>query len=359
MLWWLPCGAAAGVGLLSKYTMILFFGGLGLVWILSPGKRVRILIGSILAGITAIAFFSPVIWWNSTHQWASFGHQIHHGFHNEQSVRLHIDFLANYALFLIVLVSPVLGLLCFRSAFSMNDERARFLGAFFWVVVAFFGYAAVKAHVEANWPMMAFVSILILVAGDWNRYSPAWRKASLIVLLIADLAAVIALTLLLLVGKPLLSHLAHSTEMTWVGTATGSTTLASEAQQSLADLQAKLSEIIGPRDVAQRIAVEFKSSGADFLCADTYQTFGVLSFYAPELEPYLWLPDRGRKRFPWIQEPMWDGKNALVSEWPRAGCDYVPLFTRSRWKKKVIVPGIMRPLTLTFNEGYDPKRVKE
>jgi len=359
MLWWLPCGAAAGVGLLSKYTMILFFGGLGLVWILSPGKRVRILIGSILAGITAIAFFSPVIWWNSTHQWASFGHQIHHGFHNEQSVRLHIDFLANYALFLIVLVSPVLGLLCFRSAFSMNDERARFLGAFFWVVVAFFGYAAVKAHVEANWPMMAFVSVLILVAGDWNRYSPAWRKASLIVLLIADLAAVMALTLLLLVGKPLLSHLSHPPEMAWVGTVTGSTTLASEAQRSLADLQAKLSEIIGPRDVAQRIAVEFKSSGADFLCADTYQTFGVLSFYAPELEPYLWLPVKGRSRFPWIDEQGLAGKTGLTAEWPRSGCTFGWLFQKTLWSKKIELPGIGRPITLTKNAIYEPSRNKE
>jgi hypothetical protein len=359
MLWWLPCGAAAGIGLLSKYTMILFFAGLGLFWILSPGGRTRILGGGIIAGITALAFFSPVIWWNSTHDWASFGHQIHHGFHNEQSVLLHFDFLANYALFLVVLVSPVLGLLCFRSAVRIAEERFRFLASFFWGVVAFFGYSALKAHIEANWPMMAFVSGLILVAGDWNRYSPAWRKASLIILLVADLAAVMALSLLLLIGKPLLSGLSTPPDFSWMSRMTGSTLLATQAQRSLTDLQAKLSEIIGPHDVAQRVQKEFLDSGADFLCADTYQTFGVLTFYAPGLEPVLWLPDRGRKRFPWIKETLWDGKNALVAEWPRVGCDYVPLFTRSRWKKKVILPGITRPLTLTFNEEYDPKRVKE
>jgi hypothetical protein len=359
MLWWLPCGAAAGIGLLSKYTMILFFAGLGLFWILSPGKRTRILGGGIVAGITALVFFSPVIYWNSTHDWASFGHQIHHGFHNEQSVLLHFDFLASYALFLVVLVSPVLGLLCFRSAVRMADERFRFLASFFWGVVAFFGYSAAKAHIEANWPMMAFVSALVLVAGDWKCYPEAWRKAALIVLFVADVAAVIALSLLLLIGKPLLSGLSTPPDFGWVSRMTGSPRLASEAQRALTDLQAKLSEIIGPRDVAQRIQEEFRASGADFLCADTYQTFGVLSFYAPGLETVLWLPDRGRKRFPWIKETVWDGKNALVAEWPRVGCDYVPLFTRSRWKKKVMLPGITRPLTLTFNEGYDPKRVKE
>jgi len=359
MLWWLPCGATAGIGLLSKYTMILFFAGLGLFWILSPGKRTRILGGVIVAGITALVFFSPVILWNSTHGWSSFTHQIHHGFHNEQSVRLHLDFLANYALFLVVLVSPVLGLLCFRSAVRLADERFRFLAAFFWGLVAFFGCSAAKAHIEANWPMMAFVSGLILVAGDWNHYSRAWRRATLIVLLVADLAAVMALSLLLLIGKPLLSGLSTPPDLNWMTGVTGSASLPLQARQSLTDLQAKLSEIIGPRDVAQRTAAEFRSSGADFLCADTYQTFGFLTFYAPELETYLWLPDRGRKRFPWIRETVWDGKNALVAEWPRTGCDYVPLFTRSRWKKKIMIPGITRPLTLTFNEGYDPKRVNE
>jgi len=58
MLWWLPCGAAAGIGLLSKYTMVLFFAGLGLFWIMSPGKRGRILLGGTIAGITALAFSS-------------------------------------------------------------------------------------------------------------------------------------------------------------------------------------------------------------------------------------------------------------------------------------------------------------
>jgi 4-amino-4-deoxy-L-arabinose transferase-like glycosyltransferase len=359
MLWWMPCGGAAGIGLLGKYTMVLFFGGLGLVWILSPGRRVRIVAGSLIAGITALAFFSPVIWWNSTHGWASFGHQLHHGFYNEQSVRLHLDFLTNYALFLIVLVSPVLGLICFRSAAKWADGRFRFLAAFFWVVVAFFGYAAIKAHVEANWPMMAFVSGLILAAGDWNNYSRAWRKAALIVLLAADLAAVIALSLLLAAGKPLLSKISTPPGMTWVARATGSDALAGEAKRAFSDLQAKLSEITGPRDVAQRAEAEFLSSGADFLCADTYQTFGVLSFYAPGLEPFLWLPIKGRTRFPWIDERQWTGKNGLTVEWPRTGCNFGWLFRKTLWTRTITLPGIARPITLTANEAYEPSLDRE
>jgi Dolichyl-phosphate-mannose-protein mannosyltransferase len=358
-LWWLACGAAAGVGLLSKYTMILFFGGLGLAWILSPGKRIRIVRGGLVAGVTALVVFSPVIWWNSTHGWASFGHQIHHGFHNEQSILIHLDFLVSYALFLVVLVSPVLGLLCFRSAAKWNDERFRFLASFFWAVVAFFGFAAAKAHIEANWPMMAFVSAVVLVAGDWNSFSRSWRKTALIVLLTIDLTAVVALSMLPSVGKPLISALSTPPDLNWLSRMSGSTFLASEAQRSLSDLQAKLSELIGPKDVAHRVEEEFLSSGADFLCADTYQTYGILTYYAPGLEPVLWLPIRGRIRFPWIDERKFSGKTGLTAEWPRSGCNFSWLFHKTISAKKVRIPFVPHPVSLTLNKGYDPARIKE
>jgi hypothetical protein len=162
-----------------------------------------------------------------------------------------------------------------------------------------------------------------------------------------------------LIGRPFLSHLANPLAMTWMRKVTGSDALAGEARHSLADLQAKLSELIGPRDVAQRVELDFRSSGADFLCADTYQTFGVLSFYAPGLESSLWLPIKGRARFPWIDERKLAGKNGLTVEWPRSGCNFGWLFHKTVWTKKIQLPGIARPITLTGNEGYDPATSKE
>jgi len=359
LLWWGASGAAAGVGLLSKYTMILFFGGLALLWITSPGKRGRVFLGSLAAGIVALIFFIPVIRWNAAHHWASFAHQIHHGFRNEQAVWIHFDFLANYALFLVVLVSPGLGLLCFRSAANFADERFRFLAAFFWAVVAFFACSALKAHIEANWPMMAFVSGLILVAGDWERYGAAWKRASLLILAIADVVAVLALSLLILAGSSLTPWLSARPDMGWIKCWTGSPVLAREAERNIADLQAKLSEILGPREVAARVAVEFRSSGADFLCADTYQTFGVLTYYQPELESFLWLPIHGQERFPWIHEGAWNGRNGLTVEWPRTGCNFNQLFREGGQTRQVFLPGVARPLSLTLNKGYDPSRIRE
>jgi 4-amino-4-deoxy-L-arabinose transferase-like glycosyltransferase len=303
MAWWLAVGAAVGMGMLSKYTMVLFFAGLGLLWLLSPGNRKRLFLGSVMAGIVALIIFIPVIRWNSQHDWSSFAHQLNHGFRNEHTSLINFQNLADYAAFLIVLVSPVLGLLCFRTAATrMADPRFRFLGAFFWIVVLFFGYSAGKAHIEANWPMTAFVSGLIMVAGDWERYSRAWRKAAVVVLLIADLGAVIGVCLLAFFQQNPAPLWKNPTEIP------------------------KLEEFLGAKKLADTVSTEFSKTGADFICVPSYQLFGVLAFYAPELEPLLWLPFQGRQRFPWINDKAWAGKNALNASSPRKEPPYRWLF---------------------------------
>jgi hypothetical protein len=360
MSWWLATGAAAGIGMLGKYTMVLFFAGLGLLWLTSAGKRKRLFLGGLMAGIVALMFFVPVIWWNSRHDWVSFAHQLNHGFRNEHRMLINFGNLADYAAFLVVLVSPVLGLLCFRSAATRrSDERFRYLAIFFWTVVLFFGFSAAKAHIEANWPMTAFISGLIMVAGDWNRYGRGWRKAALIVLLVADIAAVAGVVFLCLPKAWTNTVMTLRIETSCIRGFPGSEAIATEAGRGVAELQSRLSEFLGPQEAARAASEAFRESGADFLCADTYQFFGVLSFYAPETEPSLWLPETGRKRFPWVDEGAWNGKKALVAEWPRSGCNYAWLFARTVWTKKVALPGLTRPLTLTLVEGYDMKRVRE
>lgn len=360
MAWWLLAGAAAGVGMLSKYTMVLFFAGLGVLWLASPGNRKRLFLGSLMAGIVTLVIFLPVISWNSQHGWASFQHQLHHGFHNESRSLINVQNLADYTAFLIVLISPVLGLLCFRTAsFRMGDARFLFLGFFFWPVVSFFGFSAAKAHVEANWPMVAFIAGILMVAGDWERYGKGWRKTALVVLLITDLGAVIGVSFLLLPGSMTLPLRNKTPDLAFLKKWTDSEKITASATRSIAELQARLSEILGPREIALKVAQSFRESGADFICTDTYQTYGVLVYHTPELEPYLTLPIRGRSRFPWTSDAMWTGRTALVAEWPRSGCDFGWLFTNPSKPQKIYLPGIAKPLTLSIHKGYDPSRVTE
>lgn len=70
--WW-RAGLCFGLGLLSKYTIALLGAAIVLFMLLDPParrwfKRPQIYAAAVLA----LAVFSPVIWWNAHHDWASF-----------------------------------------------------------------------------------------------------------------------------------------------------------------------------------------------------------------------------------------------------------------------------------------------
>jgi len=73
---WLGVGAWMGLGLLSKYTIALL--GFSLVVFLltdRDGRKWFLRPEPYLGLIITLALFSPVIFWNARHQWASFGFQ--------------------------------------------------------------------------------------------------------------------------------------------------------------------------------------------------------------------------------------------------------------------------------------------
>ncbi len=357
--WWLASGFAAGIGMLSKYTMVLHFVSLGVVLLLSPGFRRRILFGGLISGIIAMLVFLPVLIWNARNNWVSFAHQIHHGFRNEHACLVNFQNLADYSAFLAVLVSPLLGIFCLMTGVRrFRDREFLFPAAFYWTVVLFFGFAAAKAHIEANWPMPAFVTGLVMVAGDWKSYSSGWRKAALILLVVADLGGMIGLTGLMLPGDTsgFRSFAPEKLIPSWLP---GSSALKAQAAHGYRDFLSRIDEFRGPAAVASQIESDFRSSGADFLCLPTYQLVGILSFYAPSLEPLLWLPDLGRVRFPWINDLSWKGKTALVAAWPRMESVDVLLFDRysgARQSPSSQVPGT---LILWTGYGYRPEKVKD
>ncbi len=70
---WLLAGLFAGLAMLSKYHGVLLFGGAGLFVLLSPRQRFWLATPwPYLAGLVALAVFSPVLIWNAQHHWVSF-----------------------------------------------------------------------------------------------------------------------------------------------------------------------------------------------------------------------------------------------------------------------------------------------
>lgn len=75
---------------------------------------------------------------------------------------------------------------------------------------------------------------------------------------------------------------------------------------------ARLEEFTGGRATARAVLKAMKEANAEFVCVSRYQMFGKLAFFAPELRENLWLPRDGRRRFPWLDDRKWAGKNALI-----------------------------------------------
>ncbi len=74
--WWLLAGLCAGLALLSKYHGALLFAGAGLFILLSARQRFWLATPwPYAAALIALAFFAPVLVWNSQHSWVSFAFQ--------------------------------------------------------------------------------------------------------------------------------------------------------------------------------------------------------------------------------------------------------------------------------------------
>lgn len=182
-------GLFAGCGLLSKYMMILIFPGLFLFLILSQSYRGLLFKKELyLASIIALAAFMPVIYWNYNHDWISFKFQLHHGVDLSQQFNAgaFFDYLGGQILISgIFIFLPLLFFIVRYYKVIVADDKLSFLFWPFAFILIFFGYRALFQHMEANWPAVAYVSGIILLAYWVGKLNIKWiRYASAILITI-------------------------------------------------------------------------------------------------------------------------------------------------------------------------------
>ncbi len=75
--WWLFVGLFGGLALLSKYTVILLLPAI-VAFAVVPPWRMKLILSPYpwLAALIAVVVFSPVLYWNGTHDWISFKFQL-------------------------------------------------------------------------------------------------------------------------------------------------------------------------------------------------------------------------------------------------------------------------------------------
>jgi len=200
--WWYGWGAALGLGLLSKYTMILLvpctFGFL----LFCPSLRHWLARKEPWLGlVVAFGIFSPVLYWNWQHDWLSFTYQLRQGFSPKQkAVPLKLlEYVGGQA----GVVTPILFILfvaysvkALRRCIESHNPAYVYLLMLSWPVLAFFGFSTAAGKVaEANWPAPAYIAGFLLTGAVFRSFyasRPAHRR-----LAAAGLALGLAATLVI------------------------------------------------------------------------------------------------------------------------------------------------------------------
>ena len=172
--WWLAVGLFAGLGLVGKYTNAWL--GIGLIaWLLltSDGRRQLLTWQLWAGGLLALAVFSPVLWWNATHEWRSFLFQ---GLRivtveTKLGALLPEFFLSQAALTgPILMACSMLGIVAWAIGHTRKAGAALALPILTSLpVLLYFVVHALHARVEANWPqpvlpMMTIVAAWVVVS---------------------------------------------------------------------------------------------------------------------------------------------------------------------------------------------------
>ncbi len=190
---WLLVGLAWGGALLSKYHAI--FLPLGFVLFGIRDRRARAELrrpGPYLAVLLGLAIFSPVIFWNATHEWSSFrfqgGRAVDH-----LSIRIGpalINLLAEAA-YLTPWIALILIQTMIRTISNWSksfDQRARadwFLGAFGIVPFVFFNLLALVQPVFPHWGLIGLATLIPAAAGRWaldSRWQPERSRRRLMII---------------------------------------------------------------------------------------------------------------------------------------------------------------------------------
>lgn len=179
IVWWLGVGVSCGLGLLSKYTMIMLPAGLGLLMLIVPPFRHHLRTPwPWLAALLAGAIFSPNLWWNAAHQFISFQHTSEIA-HLDRSL-FHPEQLLLFILAQIMVFGPVAAYLFIRQPWRELRTSAahKVLSAATLPMLGIILLQAFLSEANANWAAPAYIGASLLVAHSLQR-KPAAQHATL------------------------------------------------------------------------------------------------------------------------------------------------------------------------------------
>ena len=161
--WWILAGLLGGLGLLSKYTFILFPTGFLLYALLSEeGKKLLANFRFWVACTLAITILTPKLWWNYNHDFISFQHtaEISEQGDSQFSLSRFIEFLLMQ--FLVFGPITMIGLLI--GIKKERNEKTKLLWALFIPIFAVISFQALSAKANINWGAPAYITGSLIAA---------------------------------------------------------------------------------------------------------------------------------------------------------------------------------------------------
>ncbi|MTI07657.1 glycosyltransferase family 39 protein [Roseibium denhamense] len=180
--WWLAVGVFAGCGLLSKYS-VLFLGAGIVLWLLWVPEARRWLSAWQLwaGGFLAIALFSPVLYWNHLHEWASFYKQFGRAGATDYTAKYIFEFIGA----LLGLLNPITAVLAALGAavlfkgLRQGNSAASLLILTCVPFLAYLLYHSLHSRVQGNWPAPLFPAFAIMAAvfaADAALRTKLWKR---------------------------------------------------------------------------------------------------------------------------------------------------------------------------------------
>ncbi len=182
-LWWLVTGVAVGLAFMSKYPAAMLLPG-ALLFLLSDSRgraALRTPWPWVAVG-AALLTASPVIWWNYTHDWASFAFQFARraGQHGHLAPLKTLGWVGAQ----IGVLSPLVFFVVLAALWAAlrrvrRDARGRWrFGlalALPWLAVC--AYHGLFSNIKINWPIPGYLSLLPLAAVILHRPGLTLTKA--------------------------------------------------------------------------------------------------------------------------------------------------------------------------------------
>lgn len=185
--WAVMTGVAIGLGLLSKYAMVYFLGGMAIMMVLDRTARQALLSrhGAIIAGLSAL-FLAPNIIWNISNDFATFSHTAANA--NWSSELFNLENLFKFVGDQFGVFGPILfgallwGLFTLRRRFRMRGAHGRafvYLLAMALPALTIVTLQAFISRANANWAATAYPAATVLVCA-WLLQAGAkgWLKGS-------------------------------------------------------------------------------------------------------------------------------------------------------------------------------------